>query len=128
MDAAAAKIANMDMVKQIWPVRIISVPKDEVVWKGTERSAAQAALQKRQLSGNATDTFSPHVMTQVDKLRADGVRGKGIKIAVIDTGIDYLHPALGQGFGPGHLVSYGTDLVGDNYTGVRNASLPNPCF
>lgn len=33
------------------------------------------------------DTFTPHVMTQVDMLRADGITGKGVKIAVIDTGV-----------------------------------------
>ena len=125
VNAAAAKIADMDIVKRMWPVRIFSVPKDEVVWKGTDHFPAQVALQKRQSSGNATDTFSPHVMTQVDQLRADGVRGKGIKIGVVDTGIDYLHPALGGGFGAGHLVSYGTDLVGDNYTGVCDAWVPS---
>ena len=124
MDAAAAKIANMAIVKQMWPVRIFHVPNDEVIWKGTDRNLAQTALQKRQSSGNATDTFSPHVMTQVDKLRAKGITGKGTKIAVIDTGIDYLHPALGGGFGPGHLVSYGTDLVGDAYTG-SNTPVPD---
>ncbi|KAJ4355533.1 uncharacterized protein N0V89_003550 [Didymosphaeria variabile] len=127
MDGAAAKIANMDMVMRMWPVRIFNVPKDEVIWKGTDGRTefAQAALKKRQ-SGNATtDTFSTHVMTQVNQLRQEGVTGSGIKIAVIDTGIDYLHPALGGGFGAGHLVSYGTDLVGDDYTGF-NTPVPDP--
>lgn len=124
VDAAAAKIANMDIVKRIWPVRIFHVPNDEVVWTGNNQNMAQAALQKRQSSGNASDTFSTHVMTQVDKLRAEGVTGKGTKIAVIDTGIDYLHPALGGGFGDGHLVSYGLDLVGDNYDGT-NTPVPD---
>ena len=38
--------------------------------------------------------------------------------------IDYTHPALGGGFGPGHLVSYGTDLVGDDYNG-ENTPVPD---
>jgi subtilisin family serine protease len=29
-----------------------------------------------------------------------GSRGAGITVAVLDTGIDYRHPALGEGFGP----------------------------
>lgn len=33
------------------------------------------------------DTFSPHVMTQVDRLRSQGVVGEGIKVAVVDTGV-----------------------------------------
>ncbi|KAL5435994.1 hypothetical protein PMIN07_003893 [Paraphaeosphaeria minitans] len=126
VDAAAAKIANMDMVKRIWPVRVFHVPKDEVVWKGTDGRTefVQAALRKRQSNGTDSDTFSTHVMTQVDRLREKGITGKGTKIAVIDTGIDYLHPALGGGFGAGHLVSYGTDLVGDNYNGF-NTPVPD---
>ena len=39
--------------------------------------------------------------------------------------MDYLHPALGGGFGPGFLVSFGTDLVGDNYNG-ENTPVPDP--
>jgi hypothetical protein len=37
-------------------------------------------------------------------------------------GIDYTHPALGGGFGPGFKVIGGFDLVGDNYTGVSTCS------
>ena len=38
--------------------------------------------------------------------------------------IDYTHPALGGSFGPGNLVSYGTDLVGDKYDG-ENTPVPD---
>ena len=117
---AALKIANMPMVKQLWPVRIFSVPKDEVVSTGSDQ--AQATLAKRQSSN---DTFSPHVMTQVDRLRAEGITGEGVRVAVIDTGVDYNHPALGGCFGSGCLVSFGTDLVGDAYTGY-NTPVPDP--
>jgi subtilisin family serine protease len=54
-------------------------------------------------------------MTQVNKLKAAGFTGKGIKIGLVDTGIDYTHPALGGCFGPGCIVSYGRDYVGDYY-------------
>jgi len=37
-------------------------------------------------------------------------RGEGIRVAVIDTGIDYTHPALGGGFGPGYKVAGGYDF------------------
>jgi subtilisin family serine protease len=52
-------------------------------------------------------------MTQVDKLHAEGITGKGVKIGVVDSGIDYKHPALGGCFGPGCLVSYGYDFYGN---------------
>jgi subtilisin family serine protease len=43
-----------------------------------------------------------------------GTRGKGVTVAIIDTGIDYTHPALGQGFGPGFKVIGGWDFVNDD--------------
>lgn len=39
-------------------------------------------------------------------------------------GIDYTHPALGGGFGKGHKVIAGYDLVGDAYTGF-NTPVPD---
>lgn len=41
-------------------------------------------------------------------------RGKGITVAVLDTGIDYRHPALGGAFGPGHKVAGGYDLINND--------------
>jgi len=43
--------------------------------------------------------------------------GRGVKVAIIDTGVYYLHPALGGCFGKGCKVGFGRDLVGDAYDG-----------
>ncbi|HXH95188.1 MAG TPA: S8 family serine peptidase, partial [Thermoanaerobaculia bacterium] len=43
-----------------------------------------------------------------------GTQGKGIVVAVIDTGIDYNHVALGGGFGPAFRVIGGHDFVNDD--------------
>jgi hypothetical protein len=32
-------------------------------------------------------------------------------------GVDYTHPSLGGGFGPGHKIVGGYDFVGDDYDG-----------
>jgi len=40
--------------------------------------------------------------------------GKGIVIGIIDTGIDYMHPALGGGFGPGYKVIGGYDILDED--------------
>ncbi|KAI1338783.1 subtilisin-like protein [Xylariaceae sp. FL0016] len=120
--ATAREIERMPKVRKMWPVRLRDVPKDEVVWAGNDTTAATPLRKRRDAGG---DTYSPHVMTQVDKLREEGITGSGIRIGIVDTGVDYNHPALGSGcFGEGCLISYGTDMVGDNYTGY-NTPVPD---
>jgi minor extracellular serine protease Vpr len=70
-------------------------------------------------------------MTGADKAQEgpDGVTGAGIKVAVIDTGVDYHHPDLGGGFGAGFHVAHGYDFVGDRYdagTGGGRYQIPHP--
>ncbi|KAJ3118576.1 hypothetical protein HDU96_000528 [Phlyctochytrium bullatum] len=67
-----------------------------------------------------------HRLTGVLEARNElGLTGKGIKVAVIDTGIFYTHPALGGGFGPGFRVSYGYDFVGDSYN-INRIAVEDP--
>lgn len=40
--------------------------------------------------------------------------GRGIVVAVIDSGVDYNHPALGGGIGPGRRVIGGYDFINDD--------------
>lgn len=44
----------------------------------------------------------------------DSVSGKGIRIGIIDTGVDYMHESLGGGFGTGFHVSGGYDFVNND--------------
>ncbi|KAF9412815.1 hypothetical protein BGZ94_000920 [Podila epigama] len=39
--------------------------------------------------------------------------GKGIKVGIIDTGIDYNHPALGGCYGKGCKVAYGANFISE---------------
>ncbi|KAI8374401.1 peptidase S8/S53 domain-containing protein [Radiomyces spectabilis] len=69
----------------------------------------------------------PHAMTQVDRVHKELKNtGKGIVVGILDTGIDYKHPALGGGFGPGYKVAVGADVVGDDYTAENPVIKPNP--
>ncbi|KYK58956.1 subtilisin-like serine protease PR1C [Drechmeria coniospora] len=95
------------------------IEQDELI-----NSAKRSVVRRDAVAANETeDNYSPHVMTQVNKLRAAGFTGKGVKIAIIDTGIDYMHPALGGCFGENCLVSFGADLVGDAFDGTN---MPHP--
>ncbi|KAF9526569.1 peptidase [Crepidotus variabilis] len=71
------------------------------------------------------DGQSTHVMTGVDKVHKEGTSGKGIKIGIIDTGVDYTHPVLGAGFGPGHKIAGGYDFVGNAFNGKDSAPMPD---
>ncbi|KAG8937484.1 hypothetical protein FRC00_005016, partial [Tulasnella sp. 408] len=84
------------------------------------RPKTVGSRQLNNKNAHALDSFAPHVMTGVDKLHAEGLFGKGIRVAIIDGGVDYLHPALGGGFGPGFKVSHGTDFVGDEFDGSND--------
>ncbi|KAK0619052.1 peptidase S8/S53 domain-containing protein [Immersiella caudata] len=111
-----ASISNLSAVKKLWPVRSLQVHNphaDDAVTLWVNINKRQLANGTSPFPNNTAPTeFSSHVMTQVDRLHAKGITGKGIKVAVIDTGIDYKHPALGGCFGPGCLVSYGYDWFG----------------
>ncbi|TLS29114.1 hypothetical protein PpBr36_00060 [Pyricularia pennisetigena] len=115
------KIANLPQVKRLWPVQIVPRPQTETAWTA---EGVQTQSNSRHRRRQAAVPYPPHVQTQVDKLHARGLTGKGVRISIIDSGVDYLHPALGGCFGPGCVVSYGYDLVGDAYNG-SNTPVPD---
>jgi len=78
----------------------------------------------------ATTVSGPDLATAIQMTGADiaqtelGYTGAGVKVAVMDTGIDYDHPDLGGCFGPGCRVEFGWDFVGDAY----NADPSSPSY
>lgn len=76
----ADSLRSMPGVVNVWPMR--SVPLSRVERK------------KRVIPQILKDGYTMHHWTGVDKLHAAGIRGEGVKIAVIDTGIDYTHNAV----------------------------------
>ncbi|TQV93744.1 subtilisin-like protease [Cordyceps javanica] len=118
-------VASMDDVVKVYPVQMHYLggidPSNVRVPKNQEQYSSIGKMSKRQATRHAprqtnTTAYTPHAMMQVDKLHSKGITGKGIKIAMIDTGVDYEHPALGGCFGPGCLFSFGADLVHDEPT------------
>lgn len=92
------------------------------------RNYAVGQIQDPSQSANAPRQegfpfYAPHAMTGVDKLHDQGLIGTGVQIAIIDTGVDFTHPALGGCFGPGCKVAGGADLVGSAFNGT-NTPIP----
>ncbi|KAF8521827.1 subtilisin-like protease [Gautieria morchelliformis] len=114
-----AQISQIPGVKAIRPVTQYPAPKP--VQKIIPNGPTDPAVPP--------DSESTHVMTGVDKLHAEGIFGKGIKIGMYNSwivlgGTDYNHLLLGGGFGPGKKVAGGFDFVGDAYNGT-NTPIPD---
>ncbi|KAG7446685.1 pyrolysin [Guyanagaster necrorhizus] len=106
--------SSVEGIKSVSPVQIFDRPAP--VFSHVVTDINDAAIPP--------DSQSTHILTGVDKLHAAGITGAGIKIGILDTGIDYTHPLLGGGFGPGFKVVGGYDLVGDNFDGT-NTPVPD---
>ncbi len=73
------------------------------------------------------------VMTGADAAQSElGLTGKGIRVAVMDTGVDYNHPDLGGGGAnneqadfPNSRVVVGHDFVGSAFSGPASTPVPD---
>ena len=122
------------------------------VWNGFSVKASKAEVDKLRTLPGVTAiypvfpvalpdrTVEPQLkyslpMIGADLAQVEGYSGDGIKVGVIDTGIDYNHPDLGGSGTPGNnadfgsgapRVKYGYDFVGDDYDANVSGSQPDP--
>jgi minor extracellular serine protease Vpr len=111
------KLMRIPGVKAIYPVDVVQAPTPE------------------QAAGSALDLAAAVALTGADIAQnVRGLSGRGIKVGIIDTGIDIDHPAFG-GSGsngttpfPSARVVTGWDFVGDNYNsgGTAEQQVPAP--
>ncbi|KAI8799871.1 hypothetical protein BJ742DRAFT_764702 [Cladochytrium replicatum] len=101
---------------------VVRVYEDKYI-PGPKRPTAIAAGDD-----SVTDANVAHKLTGVLEARKKfGVSGMGIKVGIIDTGVDWKHPALGGGTKfPTAKVAYGFDFVGDDYNGSTDNAVPKP--
>jgi minor extracellular serine protease Vpr len=111
-----AKLAELAGVKAVWPVEVI-----------------QAPVVERSTAGSAPDLASAIAMTGANVAQNSlGLTGAGIKVAVMDTGIDIDHPDFG-GNGtngtttfPTARIPFGHDFVGDAFNADSTSPSYNP--
>jgi len=112
------RIAQMQGVRAIYPVYHVAAPTPE------------------EAGGSAIDLASAITLTGANIAQTRGLTGSGIKVGIIDTGVDIDHPAFG-GSGvngttafPSARVAYGYDLVGNAYdaggAGAAQVPVPDP--
>lgn len=73
------------------------------------------ALEGRQLLSAQPWAFFAHLIGQDAVAQAyPALTGRGETVVSIDSGVDYNHPVLGGGFGPGHKVEAGWDFASND--------------
>ena len=113
------KLAQLPGVKAVYPVEIIQAPEPKPAGEGI-----------------APDLAAAITMTGANIAQSQGITGAGVKVGIIDTGLDYDHPDFG-GSGtngttpfPTARVIAGYDFVGDNYnssgTPAQQVPVPDP--
>ena len=107
-----ATLARIQGIKALYPVVTVSLPDPS--------------------SGADPELFTALAMTGADVAQSElGYYGTGVRVAVMDTGIDYDHPDLGGCFGPGCRVETGYDFVGDDFNGTNDPvpdDDPDDCY
>ncbi|KAI8974664.1 peptidase S8/S53 domain-containing protein [Pilobolus umbonatus] len=102
--AILTSVLNKRDVRTVYPVSNMK-----------ETHSKRAAPSNGQFN-NITETklMLPHKLTQVDRVHKElNVTGQGVLVGIIDSGFDYMHPALGGGIGPDYKIVLGYDFLGD---------------
>lgn len=124
-NASLASIQALPAVERVWPAGYFTLP---VGTSATTVNIDTSTSSSSSVTGAYNITYnrwSAHNNTNVARVQADGYLGNGVVIGFVDTGIDYTHPALGGGFGPGYKVVGGYDLVGDAYVAGSTDPVPD---
>ncbi|KAK3811222.1 MAG: peptidase S8/S53 domain-containing protein [Benniella sp.] len=109
-------LAGLEGVKNVWPVQILQLPPSKL----SNQDFAHPSLT------------TAHRMTGVNYIHETfGNTGKGVKVGIVDTGIDFSHPAFGKCPGETCRIVAGYDFVGDDFDTTGKPvedEVPNDCY
>jgi subtilisin family serine protease len=117
--AQAGALSTVPGVVSVSPVLPFSLAADDPTAEGVLPSSGD----------NANPELSHSLgLVGADVAHAQGFTGAGVKVAVIDSGVDYRNPDLGgcAAIGPGCKVAKGWDFVGDDFDSNSDDSTFNP--
>ncbi|KAI8363836.1 peptidase S8/S53 domain-containing protein [Choanephora cucurbitarum] len=114
------KILNQNRVKHVYPVTEIARPNlsyaNAFNIYSVENDTAVVKTTKVKIPSGLPELPFSHISSQVNEVHEKlNIKGAGILVGIIDSGIDYRHPAFGNGFGKDYPVKVGYDLVGNDY-------------
>lgn len=94
-NGVAMKVRGTDISMLLESGVVKSIWKDEEVRVDPVVNSTKSGEEKSSRMVSSTPLIG------VDKLREEGITGKGIKVGVLDTGIDYNHPDLKENYRAG---------------------------
>ncbi|KAJ1658205.1 hypothetical protein IWQ61_002515 [Dispira simplex] len=145
-DEDAEFVAGLDEIERMWPDFSVNIHGAYGGWAPTEltdspqgrdqspeqkcKPKTSTPLERRYYTTSPIKPALPmpeHRYSGVKDVHEKlNITGAGIKIAIIDSGLDYHHPAFGGCYkGEGCRVAFGYDFVGDNFTGVASTAVPD---
>jgi subtilisin family serine protease len=115
-------LKDLPEVENVWPVTVIQAPKPF----GFEKFdiggpvASEYGYNTSVTRGENYKIDYNLKLAGVDHMHNNGFKGQGVKLAVLDSGVDYRHPSLGGGFGPGKKITFGRSYVNDGTGGPND--------
>lgn len=102
---------------------LLEFPQVSKVWKDREVSLPDITNEETMNAKTIMESF-PQI--GVDRLHDEGITGKGIKVGILDTGIDYNHPDLKDVYKGGYdLINMDDDPMETTYEDwVNNGYMP----